>query len=85
MISTIIKKLFGSSHDREVRRLQPLVARINQLEESWKKKSDDAAKKDGVQPVIGTMLCVARPGRTRWEIWTLVTWALPPVSLGLSA
>ncbi|MBP6608166.1 MAG: preprotein translocase subunit SecA [Deltaproteobacteria bacterium] len=40
MISTIIKKLFGSSHDREVRRLQPLVARINQLEESWKKKSD---------------------------------------------
>ena len=22
----------------------------------------DAAKKDGVQPVIGTMLCVARPG-----------------------
>ncbi len=41
MISTIIKKLFGTSHDREVRRLQPLVARINQLEESWKKKSDE--------------------------------------------
>jgi len=40
MISNIIKKLFGTSHDREVRRLQPLVARINQLEDSWKKKSD---------------------------------------------
>ncbi len=40
MISTIIKKLFGTSHDREVKRLQPLVARINQLEDAWKKKSD---------------------------------------------
>ena len=40
MISTIIKKLFGTSHEREVKRLQPLVARINQLEDAWKKKSD---------------------------------------------
>ena len=40
MISSIIKKLFGTSHEREVRRLQPLVVRINQLEDTWKKKSD---------------------------------------------
>ena len=41
MITTLIKKIFGTSHDREIRRLQPLVARINHLEEAWKKKSDD--------------------------------------------
>ena len=28
MISTIIKKLFGTTHDREVRRLQPLVEKL---------------------------------------------------------
>ena len=41
MIGNLIKKIFGTSHEREIRRLQPLVARINQLEESWKQKSDD--------------------------------------------
>ena len=40
MLGNIIKKLFGTSHEREVRRLQPLVQRINQLEDTWKKKSD---------------------------------------------
>ncbi|HMU38348.1 MAG TPA: preprotein translocase subunit SecA [Pseudomonadota bacterium] len=40
MIGNLIKKLFGTSHEREVRRLQPLVARINQLEETFKKKTD---------------------------------------------
>lgn len=41
MIGTLIKKIFGTSHEREMRRYQPLVARINQLEASWKEKSDD--------------------------------------------
>ena len=41
MITTLIKKIFGTSHEREIRRLQPLVARINHLEETWKKLSDD--------------------------------------------
>jgi len=40
MIGNLIKKIFGTSHERELKRLQPLVARINQLEEIWKKKSD---------------------------------------------
>src|SRR4051812_12470084 len=41
MISALIKKIFGTSHDRELRKLQPLIARINELEDKWKKKSDD--------------------------------------------
>jgi preprotein translocase subunit SecA len=41
MISAIIRKIFGTSHERELRKLQPLVVRINELEEKWKKKSDD--------------------------------------------
>lgn len=32
MIGLIFRKLFGSRNDREVRRLRPLVARINQIE-----------------------------------------------------
>ena len=39
MISTIIKKLFGTSHEREVKRLQPLVARINQLKTPGRKRA----------------------------------------------
>src|SRR5207249_4415704 len=34
MIGFIIKKIIGSKNDREVRRLHPLVARINELEAS---------------------------------------------------
>ncbi len=40
MINALIKKIFGTSHERELRRLAPLVARIGELEEKWKKKSD---------------------------------------------
>ena len=32
MIGYIVKKLIGSKNDREVKRLRPLVARINALE-----------------------------------------------------
>jgi preprotein translocase subunit SecA len=40
MIGSLIKNIFGTSHERELRRLQPLVARINDLEPQFKKKSD---------------------------------------------
>jgi preprotein translocase subunit SecA len=32
MLSTVLRKLFGSKNDRELKRLQPLVERINRLE-----------------------------------------------------
>ncbi len=40
MISTLIKKIFGTSHEREIKRLLPLVAKVNELEPAWQKKSD---------------------------------------------
>jgi preprotein translocase subunit SecA len=40
MIGSIIKKMFGTSHDREIKRLRPRVARINDLEAKWKTLSD---------------------------------------------
>ena len=40
MVGGIIKKLFGTSHDREIKALQPRVVRINALEERWKKLTD---------------------------------------------
>ncbi|HZS42546.1 MAG TPA: preprotein translocase subunit SecA [Polyangia bacterium] len=40
MIGGLIKKVFGTSHEREIKRLRPRVVRINDLEEKWKKLSD---------------------------------------------
>ena len=40
MLTWVAKKVFGTSNDRALRRIQPLVARINDLEPSIKKLSD---------------------------------------------
>ena len=37
----IFQKLFGSRNQRELAKLQPIVARINSLEPTFKAKSDD--------------------------------------------
>ena len=44
MIAGIVKKVFGSKNDRELKKLQPLVAKINGLEPDLKKLSDDELK-----------------------------------------
>ena len=36
----IIKKVFGTSHEREIKRLRPRVVRVNELEPKWKALSD---------------------------------------------
>jgi preprotein translocase subunit SecA len=41
MIGFIIKKIIGSKNEREVKRLRPLVAKINELEAGLQGKSDD--------------------------------------------
>ena len=41
MIGFIIKKIVGSKNDREVKKLRPMVAKINELELAWQSKSDD--------------------------------------------
>ena len=40
----ILKKVFGSKHDRDIRLLRPLVDRINTLEEEYQGLSDQALK-----------------------------------------
>src|SRR5437899_7789237 len=44
MIGLIIKKSIGSKHDREVKRLRPLVAKINEFEASLQSLPDDALR-----------------------------------------
>src|SRR5437773_861918 len=44
MIGFIIKKIIGSKNDREVRRLRPLVARINEMEASLQPLPDDSLR-----------------------------------------
>ncbi len=42
---TLFKKIFGSKNDREVRRLRPLVAKINEIEAGLQSLSDDDLRK----------------------------------------
>lgn len=44
MIADLFKKLFGSKNDRELKRMQKIVERINALEESTKALSDEALR-----------------------------------------
>ena len=44
MITWAMKKIFGTSHDRAIRRMKPRVEAINRLEESMKKLSDAELK-----------------------------------------
>jgi preprotein translocase subunit SecA len=41
MANLVLKAILGSKNQREVRRLRPLVARINELEEQYQKLSDE--------------------------------------------
>ncbi|HEX6564438.1 MAG TPA: preprotein translocase subunit SecA [Chthoniobacterales bacterium] len=41
MANLVLKAILGSKNQREVRRLKPLVARINELEEQYQKLSDE--------------------------------------------
>lgn len=44
MIGYLFKKVFGSKNDRELRRLQPLVPRINEIEVSYQSLSEEALR-----------------------------------------
>src|SRR5207247_8147386 len=41
MVGWILKKILGSKNQRELRRLMPIVHRINELDEHFKSLSDD--------------------------------------------
>ncbi len=41
MVGWILKKILGSKNQRELRRLSPIVRRINELDEQFKGLSDD--------------------------------------------
>ncbi len=41
MITTVLKKVFGTKHDREMKRLWPRVEAINSLEAKYKNMADD--------------------------------------------
>jgi preprotein translocase subunit SecA len=44
MVRWLIKKVIGTKNDREVRRLRPLVARINEIEQGLQPLSDEALR-----------------------------------------
>ena len=44
MFSYFIRKIIGSKNDREIRRLRPLVAQINEIEATYQSLPDDALR-----------------------------------------
>ncbi len=44
MMQKILAKIFGTSHEREMKRIQPMVDKINSFEPEFKKLSDDQLK-----------------------------------------
>ncbi len=44
MINAVLRKIFGSKNERDIKKMMPLVARINQLEEEYQKLSEDQLK-----------------------------------------
>ncbi len=44
MINAILKQIFGSKNDRDIKKMRPLVAQMNQLETEYQKLSDDQLK-----------------------------------------
>ena len=44
MLGLIIKKIIGSKNEREVKRLRPMVAKINEIEASLQSQPDDALR-----------------------------------------
>ncbi|MCX6984487.1 MAG: preprotein translocase subunit SecA, partial [Lentisphaerae bacterium] len=44
MISYILKKIFGSKSDRDMKRIMPMVAKINEIEKSFQNLSEEQLK-----------------------------------------
>jgi len=44
MINSVLKKIFGSKNERDIKKMQPLIDQINELEEKYQKLSDDELK-----------------------------------------
>ena len=62
MIGFIVKKLIGSKNDREVKRLRPMVAKINALEQELQGAPEEvlrqktAAWKEEISKIVGLSL-----------------------------
>ncbi|MBM3163139.1 MAG: preprotein translocase subunit SecA [Chlorobi bacterium] len=45
----IFEKIFGSKHDKDIKKIQPIIQRINELQQSFQSLSDDELKKKGTE------------------------------------
>src|SRR5437762_14365645 len=58
MIDKVLTAIFGSKHERDVKRMLPIVAQINALEPEISKLSDDGLRaktaefREGLRPVV---------------------------------
>ena len=52
MIQNIFAKIFGTKHEREMKKIQPLVDQINSLESQMQNLSDDQLKAKDRKSVV---------------------------------
>ena len=55
MVNFIIRKIVGSQNERQVKKLRPLVAKINQIEASLHSLSDDALRQKTVAAYLSSV------------------------------
>ena len=63
MVAWILKKILGSKNQRELRRLMPIVRRINEMDEQFKSLSDDELRGQN-RRVEGRDIETSGPART---------------------
>ncbi len=70
MIKWILQKIVGSKNQRELKRMQPLVARINELEEQYQQESEEEllARVQGWQKHLHRYLPLELPTKRELEL-----------------
>ena len=71
MLGFIIKKIIGSKNDREIKRLRPMITKINELETSLQSKPDEYLRERTTEwkaklSAIENNDCKGVPAPERW-------------------
>jgi preprotein translocase subunit SecA len=63
MFGALAKKIFGTGNERELKKIYPIVARINALEESIQRLSDDQLRQK--------LMSEAKKGKEKYD-WNAI-------------
>ena len=70
MIDALLKKVFGTKHERDVKRMMPIVQAINALEATLS-PLDDAGLRAKFLDLVGPVFGPARANELNERIWSV--------------